>query len=140
MKFHKIALDPLEISKKPRPLEIPHYFYVVTVENSTSFLINPWKFHMLSVIPLEIPYPQLQPIPVCFFSGIAQYLAGIITAMQHSVQHQITTNMKRRKIVTIPAQRLENTVFLMMKLERFASIRVSHVKVFQRKRVIWSII
>ena len=66
-KFHKIALDPLEISKKSRPLEIPLYFYLVTVENSTSFLINPWKFHMLSVIPLEIPISSTPPHPCLFF-------------------------------------------------------------------------
>ena len=35
--FHTIVLDPLEI---------PHYFFLVTLVNSTSFLINPWKFHM----------------------------------------------------------------------------------------------
>ena len=36
--FHKIVLYPLEI---------PHYFFLVTLENSTSFLINTWKFHVL---------------------------------------------------------------------------------------------
>ena len=35
--FHKIVLDPLE-TPKPK---------TKTPENSTSFLINPWKFHML---------------------------------------------------------------------------------------------
>ena len=29
--------------QKPRPLEIPHYFFLVTFANSTSFLINPWR-------------------------------------------------------------------------------------------------
>ena len=45
----KILLDPLEILQglKARPLEIPHYFFLVTLGNSASFLINPWKFHML---------------------------------------------------------------------------------------------
>ena len=33
--------------QKPRPLEIPHDFFLVTPGNSTSFLINLWKFHML---------------------------------------------------------------------------------------------
>ena len=33
--------------QKQIPLEIPHYFFLVTLGNSTSFLINPWKFHML---------------------------------------------------------------------------------------------
>ena len=34
-------------------------FFLVTLGSFTSFLITPWKFHMLiSLIPLEIPYPQ----------------------------------------------------------------------------------
>ena len=33
--------------QKRRPLEIPHYFFLVTFGNLTSFLINPWKFYML---------------------------------------------------------------------------------------------
>ena len=33
--------------QKQKPLEIPHYFFLVTLGNSTLFLINPWKFHML---------------------------------------------------------------------------------------------
>ena len=36
--FHKIALNPWEI---------PHYFFLVTLGNSTLFLIDPWKSHML---------------------------------------------------------------------------------------------
>ena len=37
-----------------------HYFFSVTLGNCTSFLINPWKFHMLFLwYPLEIPTPQL---------------------------------------------------------------------------------
>ena len=33
--------------QKQRPQEIPHYFLLVIFGNSTLFLINPWKFHML---------------------------------------------------------------------------------------------
>ena len=33
--------------QKPRPLEIPQYFFLVTHGNSTSLLINHWKLHML---------------------------------------------------------------------------------------------
>ena len=29
--------------QKQRPLEIPYYLFLVTLGNSTSFLINPWK-------------------------------------------------------------------------------------------------
>ena len=55
----------------PRPLEIPHYFFLVTPRNSTSFLINPWKFDILFLwYPwMEIPYPQ--PPCLVFFFGIA---------------------------------------------------------------------
>ena len=46
--FHKLCLIPCKFQgQKQRPLEIPHYFFLVTLGNSTSFLINPWKFHML---------------------------------------------------------------------------------------------
>ena len=47
--FHKIVLELLEIPRpKQRSLEIPHYSFLVTLGNSTSFLINPsWKFHKL---------------------------------------------------------------------------------------------
>ena len=50
--FHKIVLDPSEISTKAKnkvktPLEILHYFlFLVTLENSILFLIKPWKCQM----------------------------------------------------------------------------------------------
>ena len=46
---YKVVLDPLEIpqGQKQRPLEISHYFFLVTLGNSTSFLINSWKFHSM---------------------------------------------------------------------------------------------
>ena len=54
--FHKVktvlARSLLKIStpQKQRPLlEIPHYFFLVTLGNSASFLINPWKFHVLFI-------------------------------------------------------------------------------------------
>ena len=43
-------LETLEIptGQKQRLLGIPYYFFLVSLlGNSTSFLINPWKFHML---------------------------------------------------------------------------------------------
>ena len=49
-KFHKFLLDSLDWKfqgPKLGPLEIPHYFFLITLRNSTSFLINPLKFHML---------------------------------------------------------------------------------------------
>ena len=59
--FHKIVLDPMEI---------PHYSFLVTPGNSTLFLINHWKFHMLSLYTLGYPPPP----PVWIFPGIAQYM------------------------------------------------------------------
>ena len=46
---YKVVLDPLEIpqGQKQRPLEISHYFFLGTLGNSTSFLINSWKFHSM---------------------------------------------------------------------------------------------
>ena len=78
--FHKIVLDPFSPWKfqdqKQRPMEIPHYFFLVTLGNSTSFLINPYKFHVL-FFSLEIPYTQPRPLfgffleqPNCFLSYI----------------------------------------------------------------------
>ena len=71
--FRKIVLDLLEV---PRPktktpgLEILHYFFLITLGNSTSFLINPCKFHMLF---LWHPWKfQILKLPVWIFSGIAQ--------------------------------------------------------------------
>ena len=64
-------LDPLEIQcQKQRPRKIPHYFFLVTLGNST--FIQPLEIpHTISLIPLEIPYTQPLP-PVWIFSGIAQ--------------------------------------------------------------------
>ena len=49
--FHKIVLAiqiPWKFQgQKQRPVEIPHYFFFVTLGNSTSFLINTQKFHVL---------------------------------------------------------------------------------------------
>ena len=36
--FHKIVLNPLKFQgQQQRPLEIPHYFFLLTLRNSTSF-------------------------------------------------------------------------------------------------------
>ena len=58
--------------EKQRALEIPHYFFLVSLAgNSTSFLINPWKFHMLF---FDTPGNSMSCTPpVWTVSGIAQY-------------------------------------------------------------------
>ena len=63
--YHKILLDPLEIQcQKQRPRKIPHYFFLVTLGNST--FIQPLEIpHTISLIPLEIPY--LNPCPLFGF-------------------------------------------------------------------------
>ena len=75
--FHKIVSDPFFScswkfpkhiqGQKQRPLEVPcHIIYFLdTLGSSTSFLINPWKFHIFEnsgleffiffTLPLEIP-------------------------------------------------------------------------------------
>ena len=51
----------------PRLLEIHHYFFLLICGNSTLFLINPCKFHMLFFqYPLEIPYLN-PPHPLLVF-------------------------------------------------------------------------
>ena len=40
-------LSKFQAQQKPRPLEISHDFFLITPENSTSFLIEPWNFYML---------------------------------------------------------------------------------------------
>ena len=45
-----IVLDPLAWKfhdQKQRSMEIPHYFFLFTLGNSTSFLMNSKKFHAL---------------------------------------------------------------------------------------------
>ena len=72
---HKTVLYSLEIlrpkTKTPGLLEIPHDFFLITPGNSSLFLSNPWKFHLLF-----LQYPQkfhiLNP-PVWVFPRIAQY-------------------------------------------------------------------
>ena len=51
--------------------EISHDYFLVTPGNSMLFLINPWKFHLLSLQCLW-KFLILNP-PVWFFSGIALY-------------------------------------------------------------------
>ena len=50
-KFSKSVWHPLENPRSnPRPIETPHQFFLNTeifLEFSTSFLIDPWNFHML---------------------------------------------------------------------------------------------
>ena len=78
--FHKIVLDPLEIPrpKTKTPLEIPHYFFLVTLGNLTSFLINPWKFHMLFLwYPWKFHILKLPPFwfrerPVCLLPHLSK--------------------------------------------------------------------
>ena len=56
-KFHKFLLATSignSKTKNQNPwLEIPHYFFLVTLGNSTLFLINPWKFYMLFLWQLD---------------------------------------------------------------------------------------
>ena len=52
--------------QKSRPIEIPHYFFLNTPGNSTSFLIDPWNFHVLF---LKYPWKfhVLNPLCLDFF-------------------------------------------------------------------------
>ena len=56
------------------PLEISHEFFLVSLGNSTLFLINPWKFCMLFLeYSWKFYFLTLPPHPPClFFSGIVQ--------------------------------------------------------------------
>ena len=40
--------------QKPRPMKIPLNFFLNTPGNSTSFLIDPWNFHMLYLTPIWV--------------------------------------------------------------------------------------
>ena len=76
--FHKILLDPLEIPRpKAKTWEILNYFFLVTLGNSTSFLIKPWKFHML-FLWYSWKFHIMGP-PICTFSGIAHFINYIHT-------------------------------------------------------------
>ena len=67
-KFHKIMLDQslggFE-TKNQDPMEISHYFFLVTFGNSISFLINPWK---LQILFLWYPWKfHILNLPFVFF-------------------------------------------------------------------------
>ena len=75
-KFHKIVLHPLAI---------PHDFFLVTPGNSTLFLINPQKFHMLFLDTLGNYF--FNPQPLFFFSGIAQCSSSVNNTEIDSIHH-----------------------------------------------------
>ena len=56
--------------QKPRSMEIPHEFFSITPRNSTSFLIDPWNFHIL-FFKHSWKFHVFNP-HVWVFSGIAQ--------------------------------------------------------------------
>ena len=72
-KFGKIMYIPRKLkAKNSRTLEISHEFVLVSLGNSTLFLINPWKFCILFLVyswkfSISSPSP-----PVWIFSGIVQ--------------------------------------------------------------------
>ena len=49
--------------QNPRPMEIPHQFFLSTPGNSTSFLIDPWNFHILF---FQYPWKFYVLNPPCF--------------------------------------------------------------------------
>ena len=53
-------------SKKTRLMEVPHQFFLNTIGISTSFLVEPWNFHVFSSRSPEIPCPQ-PPLLFGFF-------------------------------------------------------------------------
>ena len=98
--FHNIVLDPLEVSRpKIKTPVIPHYFFLVTLGNSTSFLINPWKFHMLFLWyhwKFHILNPARLPSPpsVSFFfwnSPLAIHETAAINEITVKIDHVLFT-------------------------------------------------
>ena len=97
------------LSQKPRPIEIPHQFFLNTPGISTSFLIDPWNFHVFSSRPPEIPcsYP-----PVWIFSGIAQ--SPLLLCKVHHFADDtnllfLTNSIKKlNKLINIDLKNLSN--------------------------------
>ena len=58
-------------AKNPRPLEISHEFFFVSLGNSALFFINLWKFRML-FLEYSWKFYILTLPPVWIFSGIVQ--------------------------------------------------------------------
>ena len=90
-----------------RRLEIPHYFFFVTLRISSSFLINPWKFHMLLcyfLISLEIPYPH--PPRLFFFLEYPFYCLQVYQPTPKLNQVWIILTMIT-KILNIPLYSLK---------------------------------
>ena len=76
-------------TKNQDPMEIPHYFFLVTFGNSISFLINPWKFQILFLwYPWK--FHILNP-PIWLFTGIAHspYPANLVSMLPHFHKMQI---------------------------------------------------
>ena len=81
-KFHRFVLHPLE---SPRPMEIPHDFFLVTPRKSTSFLIDsgisacffqyPLKFHVLHS-PICFFFWNRVVIEMCLVSIILEKIRG----------------------------------------------------------------
>ena len=79
--FHKIVLVPIwkfqcHWPKRQTTGNSTLFLLAPLLRNSTSFLINPWKFHMLFLwYPWK--FPILNPTCLDFFCGIAQF-SGIV--------------------------------------------------------------
>ena len=56
--FHFLLYPWKFQANKAQPLDIPHFFFLVTLGNFTLFLINPLEIpHAMSLMLLEISYP-----------------------------------------------------------------------------------
>ena len=86
LRIKKTKINPREIwqifvlfksqDQKQRPLEILCHFFLVTLGNYTSFLINCWKFHYMLFLWYSWKFHILNPPPSCpvlFFSGVALF-------------------------------------------------------------------
>ena len=88
-KFHKLCQIPCGNSNKAKKTktQIPHYFFLVTLRNSTSLLINVWKFILFLSPLVKIPYPPCVLWSARWWGGCLPHLFPYSTFL-----HQLNFN------------------------------------------------
>ena len=82
--------------QKPRSLEITHYFFLVALGNFASFLINCWKFHILT--PHCLVFFCNSPIQLKF-SGLSYILQQVGKCLSNSKMGHVQASKRFHHLV-----------------------------------------